>query len=78
MKKKFLLLAFFGMAVLSFWGCSTSAKAVASLNSNDGFAVADFQKKVPTVTLNNGVEMPIFGMGTYRITDFEECERAVS
>jgi diketogulonate reductase-like aldo/keto reductase/alkylhydroperoxidase/carboxymuconolactone decarboxylase family protein YurZ len=33
---------------------------------------------VPTVTLNNGVEMPIFGMGTYRITDWEECERAVS
>jgi diketogulonate reductase-like aldo/keto reductase len=40
--------------------------------------IAAAKSKVPTVKLNNGVEMPIFGMGTYRIKDLEECERAVS
>ena len=30
------------------------------------------------VTLNNGVEMPLLGFGTFQITDLEECERAVS
>ena len=29
-----------------------------------------------TVTLNNGVKMPILGFGTYQITD-DECEKAV-
>lgn len=29
------------------------------------------------VKLNNGVEMPILGFGTYQITDFSECERSV-
>ncbi|HOC12949.1 MAG TPA: aldo/keto reductase [Propionicimonas sp.] len=31
-----------------------------------------------TVTLNNGVEMPILGFGVFQITDPAECERAVS
>ncbi|MFP4976601.1 aldo/keto reductase [Paenibacillus sp. CN-4] len=30
-----------------------------------------------TVTLNNGVEMPILGFGVYQIPDAEECENAV-
>lgn len=30
-----------------------------------------------TVTLNNGVKMPIIGFGVYQIPDAEECERAV-
>ncbi|SDN26733.1 Aldo/keto reductase [Actinomyces ruminicola] len=30
-----------------------------------------------TITLNNGVEMPIIGFGTYQITDPAECERCV-
>lgn len=30
-----------------------------------------------TVTLNNGVEMPILGFGVYQIPDAEECERSV-
>ncbi|ACY47074.1 aldo/keto reductase [Rhodothermus marinus] len=30
------------------------------------------------VTLNNGVEMPLLGFGTFQITDLEECERAVA
>ncbi len=31
-----------------------------------------------TVTLNNGVEMPILGFGVFQIADPAECERAVS
>ena len=30
-----------------------------------------------TVTLNNGVKMPVLGFGTYQITD-DECEKAVT
>lgn len=30
-----------------------------------------------TVTLNNGVKMPIIGLGVYQVPDAEECERAV-
>lgn len=32
---------------------------------------------VPTVTLNNGVEMPLLGFGVFQIDDLEECERSV-
>jgi 2,5-diketo-D-gluconate reductase A len=32
----------------------------------------------PTVTLNNGVEMPILGFGVFQIPDPEECERSVA
>jgi 2,5-diketo-D-gluconate reductase A len=31
----------------------------------------------PTVTLNNGVEMPILGFGVFQVPDPAECERAV-
>ncbi|WP_046226121.1 aldo/keto reductase [Paenibacillus dauci] len=30
-----------------------------------------------TVTLNNGIEMPIIGFGVYQVPDAEECENAV-
>jgi 2,5-diketo-D-gluconate reductase A len=30
-----------------------------------------------TITLNNGVEIPILGFGVFQITDLAECERAV-
>lgn len=30
-----------------------------------------------TVTLNNGVEMPIIGFGVFQVTDANECEQAV-
>lgn len=30
-----------------------------------------------TVTLNNGIKMPILGFGTFQITNLEECERCV-
>jgi 2,5-diketo-D-gluconate reductase A len=32
---------------------------------------------VPSVALNNGVEMPLLGFGVYQMTDLEECERSV-
>ncbi len=33
---------------------------------------------VPTVTLNNEAEMPLFGFGVFQIADLEECERVVT
>lgn len=30
-----------------------------------------------TVTLNNGVKMPILGFGVYQVPDAEQCENAV-
>src|SRR5512138_606776 len=33
--------------------------------------------RVPNVTLNNGVEMPILGFGVYQIHDAAVCERSV-
>jgi diketogulonate reductase-like aldo/keto reductase len=32
---------------------------------------------VPTVTLNNGVEMPMLGFGVFQLPDPAECERSV-
>jgi 2,5-diketo-D-gluconate reductase A len=32
----------------------------------------------PSVTLNNGVTMPLLGFGVFQIPDAEECERSVS
>ena len=31
----------------------------------------------PTITLNNGVNMPILGLGVFQIPDLQECERCV-
>lgn len=33
---------------------------------------------IPSVTLNNGVQMPLLGFGVFQIPDAEECERSVS
>jgi 2,5-diketo-D-gluconate reductase A len=33
---------------------------------------------LPSVTLNNGVAMPILGFGVFQMNDAEECERSVS
>ena len=33
---------------------------------------------VPSVTLNNGVEMPLLGFGVFQMHDADECERSVS
>jgi len=30
-----------------------------------------------TITLNNGIEMPILGFGVFQIPDAKECEQAV-
>lgn len=34
--------------------------------------------KIPHVTLNNGVQMPILGFGVFQVTDLSECERSVT
>jgi len=34
-------------------------------------------RTAPTVTLNNGVEMPILGFGVFQVPDPAECERSV-
>src|SRR3954451_2617799 len=34
--------------------------------------------EVPSVTLNNGVQMPLLGFGVFQIADLAECERAVA
>jgi 2,5-diketo-D-gluconate reductase A len=33
---------------------------------------------IPTVTLNNGVQMPLLGFGVFQMNDLAECERSVS
>lgn len=33
---------------------------------------------IPSVTLNNGVEMPLLGFGVFQITGVEDCEKSVS
>ena len=33
---------------------------------------------IPTVTLNNGIRMPLLGFGVFQIADAEACERSVS
>ena len=32
---------------------------------------------VPSVKLNNGIQMPILGFGVFQVPDPEECERSV-
>jgi len=32
---------------------------------------------IPSVTLNNGVAMPVLGFGVFQVTDLAECERSV-
>jgi 2,5-diketo-D-gluconate reductase A len=34
--------------------------------------------RVPSVSLNNGIEMPLLGFGVYQMTDLDECERSVA
>lgn len=33
---------------------------------------------IPSVTLNNGVDMPLLGFGVFQMQDAEECERSVA
>jgi diketogulonate reductase-like aldo/keto reductase len=70
-RKEFLGLTVFGMAVLLIFGCSTSKNAVVSSAAHDG---ASFNFESRTVTLNNGIEMPILGLGTYRLTPVQTEE----
>jgi 2,5-diketo-D-gluconate reductase A len=34
--------------------------------------------EVPTVTLNNGIAMPLLGFGVFQMTDLDECKRSVA
>ncbi|MDR0662631.1 MAG: aldo/keto reductase [Spirochaetaceae bacterium] len=70
-RKEFWFSVIFGMAVLLFLGCGTSNKAVVNPAVNGGPAF-DFTSR--TVTLNNGIKMPILGIGTYRLTPEEDEE----
>ena len=47
------------------FGCGTSNSAVVNPTAND---VGSFDFKSRTVTLNNGIKMPILGLGTYLLT----------
>jgi diketogulonate reductase-like aldo/keto reductase len=64
-RKEFWGSAIFGLAVLLLFGCGTSNSAVVSPAAHDG-ALFDFASR--TVALNNGIKMPILGLGTYRLT----------
>lgn len=60
------------------WSQETRTVAIttnsgASANTS---AVSTFDLESGTVTLNNGIEMPVLGLGTYRLTD-EETENSV-
>jgi diketogulonate reductase-like aldo/keto reductase len=33
---------------------------------------------IQSVTLNNGLEMPILGFGVFQVPDLEACERSIS
>ncbi|HXH95095.1 MAG TPA: aldo/keto reductase [Thermoanaerobaculia bacterium] len=41
-------------------------------------SVTDTTSHVPTVTLNNGLRMPLLGFGVFQIPNPEECERSVT
>jgi len=45
---------------------------------NRAMPVTDTTPLVPTVMLNNGVQMPLLGFGVFQIPDPEECERSVT
>jgi diketogulonate reductase-like aldo/keto reductase len=80
-REQFLISVFSGVAFLLFFGCSTSDKAIVSPASTDGFAASDnagytFDLERGKVTLNNGIEMPILGIGTFTLTP-EQTEESV-
>ncbi len=46
-------------------------------NQNEEMEKLNNSATVPTVKLNNGVEMPILGFGVFQVPDPGECERSV-
>jgi 2,5-diketo-D-gluconate reductase A len=53
------------------------ATIVPDLQSDFFITTESAMSAIPTVTLNNGVEMPLLGFGVFQIADPEECERSV-
>jgi len=70
-KKHSLLIGFAALltAIFIFTACASSSAATISVTG-----VFDMERK--TVALNNGIEMPILGLGTYRLTA-EQTENSV-
>jgi 2,5-diketo-D-gluconate reductase A len=54
--------------------------SVLVLGATDGsitFIKEPTMSVIPTVTLNNGIKMPLLGFGVFQIADAAECERSV-
>ncbi len=49
-----------------------------SINSEPDYCIDAIDDPMKTLTLNNGIKMPILGYGVYQIPDAKECERCVS
>jgi diketogulonate reductase-like aldo/keto reductase len=64
-RKAFLIPVVFGVAFALLIGCNTPNKAARGSASNDGVS---FDLKSRTVTLNNGIKMPILGIGVFTLT----------
>ena len=47
------------------------------MESSLDFGGVKNMKKMKTVTLNNGVTMPMEGFGVFQIPDAKQCEQAV-
>ena len=61
-------------------GTAVSEKAKSKLESGEENSLKnniEFNFETKTVTLNSGYEMPIYGLGTYSLTD-EECVQSVT
>ena len=71
MNKKHGLFIGFAVLLTAIFTFTTCASSVATKNATSVF---DLERKI--VMLNNGVEMPVLGLGTYRLTD-EEAENSV-
>lgn len=48
------------------------------INGRELCSVKAMKQTMQTVTLNNGIEMPLLGFGVFQVSDLAECERSVS
>jgi diketogulonate reductase-like aldo/keto reductase len=71
MKKGFLMLVVLAL-IFTITACVSQSGGINKTQDNTG--IFNFEKR--TVLLNNGIEMPILGLGTYRLTP-EQAEESV-